>query len=195
VTLRGKYKLRRRARQQEMTRQRIIEAAVSLHSQVGPARTTISEVAKLAGVQRPTVYRHFPDQLALFTACSGYGSIAHPLPDPARWSKVSDPKRRLRVGLDDLYAYYSRHAERLSKILGDAETMPTLQSVNEVALRSRLDQMQRVLAGGSDSSTRSRAVLSLVVQFYTWRCLARQGLKHNAVVELAARMVEAAVHR
>jgi AcrR family transcriptional regulator len=125
VSVRGKYKLRRRAQEQENTRQRIIEAAVSLHSQVGPARTTITEVAKLAGVQRPTVYRHFPDQLSLFAACSGYGLIAHPLPDPERWSKVADPAKRRRVGLDELYEYYRNHAERLSKILGDAETMPT----------------------------------------------------------------------
>jgi AcrR family transcriptional regulator len=192
VALRGKYKLRRRAQEQLKTRQRIIEAAVSLHSQLGPARTTISEVAKLAGVQRPTVYRHFPDQLTLFTACSGYGSVAHPLPNPERWSKVADPERRLRVGLDELYTYYRRHAVRLSKILGDAETMPTLQTVNEVALRSRLDQMHRVLAAGKRSSIASRAALSLMLQFHTWRSLYRQDLSHRSVVEIAARMVKAA---
>lgn len=192
MAVRGKYKLQRRAQAQEKTRQRIIAAAVSLHSQVGPARTTISEIARLAGVQRPTVYRHFPDEPSLFTACSSYGLTAHPLPDPERWSKVADPARRLRAGLDELYVYYRRHAERLSNILGDAETMPTLQQTNEVVFRSRIEHMQRVLAGAGDSSEISRAALGLMLQFHTWRSLARQGLNHHAIVELAARMVEGA---
>lgn len=166
-----------------------------LHSKVGPARTTISEVARLAGVERPTVYRHFPDRISLFRACSGYGLIAHPLPDSERWSKVADPARRLRVGLDEVYTYYRNHAERLAKIIGDAETMPILQEINEVVFGSRFEQMQRVLIVGGHSSTTARAALGLMLQFHTWRSLARQSLNRREIVELAARMVEVCLPR
>jgi AcrR family transcriptional regulator len=67
---RGKYKLKRRAERQEETRLRIARAAVELHGTVGPSKTTISALAEKAGVGRPTVYSHFPDELSLFKACS-----------------------------------------------------------------------------------------------------------------------------
>jgi AcrR family transcriptional regulator len=54
------YRKRLRAEQEEETRERITKAAVKLHGTIGPARTTISGVAEEAGVQRATVYRHFP---------------------------------------------------------------------------------------------------------------------------------------
>ena len=65
------YTLKRRAEQQMETRRRIVEAAVDLHSSVGPALTSISMVAERAGVQRHTLYAHFPDEKSLFLACSG----------------------------------------------------------------------------------------------------------------------------
>ena len=66
-----RYTLKRRAAQQAQTRQRIAEAAIDLHSSVGPALTTISMVAERADVQRHTLYAHFPDERSLFRACSG----------------------------------------------------------------------------------------------------------------------------
>src|SRR5438876_10397056 len=66
------YQMRRRAEAQEQTRLRITESAVALHGSVGPSRTSISAVAAHAGVRRSTVYRHFPDEAALFDACSAH---------------------------------------------------------------------------------------------------------------------------
>jgi AcrR family transcriptional regulator len=91
------YRKRRRAQLEAETRLRITEAAVDLHGSVGPARTTISAVADRAGVQRATVYRHFPDEKALFEACSSHWRAQHPRPDPALWAKIEDPEQRLRV--------------------------------------------------------------------------------------------------
>ncbi|MBA3432912.1 MAG: helix-turn-helix transcriptional regulator [Actinobacteria bacterium] len=48
------------------------EAAAKLRRTVGPARTTWSGIAEEAGVQRATVYRHFPDLATLFDACSSH---------------------------------------------------------------------------------------------------------------------------
>ena len=94
-----RYEMRRRAELQEETRRRIVEATVELHGSIGIAETTITRIAELAGVGRQTVYRHFPDELTLVTACSGRAWERHPLPDREAWTDVADPGERLRAGL------------------------------------------------------------------------------------------------
>src|SRR5262245_28560301 len=93
------YRLRARAERQDQTRQRIVEAAVALHTSVGPAQTTVSAIAERAGVQRHTFYRHFPDERSLFYACSGMWYERHPLPDLSALADISDAEGRLRTGL------------------------------------------------------------------------------------------------
>src|SRR5689334_3970799 len=101
-----RYRKRLRAEQELQTRQAITEAAVKLHGTLGPARTTVSAIAEEAGVQRATVYRHFPDEPALFQACSGHYMAMHPLPDPSRWVEIADPAERLREALGDVYGWW-----------------------------------------------------------------------------------------
>src|SRR6476659_2729549 len=81
IPTKRKYELKQRAAEMAETRLRITEAAVELHGTVGPARTTVSAIAERAGVQRHTVYRHFPTDADLFAACSAHYVAAHPLPD------------------------------------------------------------------------------------------------------------------
>ena len=50
--------------------QRIVDATVALHQEVGMLRTTIKEIALRSGVERATVYRHFPDERALTRAAA-----------------------------------------------------------------------------------------------------------------------------
>src|SRR6187397_2731837 len=102
------YELKRRAERQEETRQRIVDAAVELHTTLGPSRTTVQAIAEKAGVTRPTVYAHFPDARSLFSACSGHVRATIPPPNPARWESISDPAARLETALRELYAYYTR---------------------------------------------------------------------------------------
>ncbi len=101
-----KYTPRRRAEKQEATRQRIVEATVALHEELGPRNASISAIAERAGVQRLTVYRHFPDEVALFAACTGHWLDLNPLPDPAAWADIADPAARCRAALLAFYRYY-----------------------------------------------------------------------------------------
>ena len=87
-----KYEMKQRAEQVEETRRRITEAAVALHETVSPARTTISAVAERAGVERLTVYRHFPDDDTLFQPCSRHWLAEHPFPDLDGWERIGDPE-------------------------------------------------------------------------------------------------------
>ncbi|MDQ6899941.1 MAG: TetR/AcrR family transcriptional regulator [Candidatus Dormibacteraeota bacterium] len=197
---RGKYQLKRRAEREAETRNRIVEAAVALHAEVGPARTTISAIAELAGVRRPTVYRHFPDEVSLFRACSTHGLTIYPLPDPEPWLEVPDPVGRLRTALGELYPFYRRHERRLSNILRDSEAMPDLQEVNAVVFLPRMQRMHEVLAAAWAAqgrlSTELLPMLGLVLNFYTWRFLALQtGMADSQAVEVAVGIVDCASQR
>ena len=135
-----RYELKQRAEDVTATRERIVEATVELHDSVGPARTTITAIAERAGVQRLTVYRHFPDERSLFEACSGHWTARHPRPDPVTWAAVDEPEERLRVALTAIYAYYRGGEGMIGNLLRDLPGLPVLQ---EVAAPVR-----RVLADG-----------------------------------------------
>ena len=100
-----KYELKRRATTQARTRQRIVEAAVALHTTIGPVRTTVSGIAERAGVQRHTVYNHFPDEQSLGLACSGLFVEQYPLPDPTQWLRIADGEQRLRHSASEMQTF------------------------------------------------------------------------------------------
>ena len=100
-----KYTQKKRAEQQAETRHRITEAALELHKSLGPARTTFSMgPAERAGVQRHTLYAHFPDERSLFMACWGFTSEQDPPPDAAPWLAIANRVARLGVALSQIYA-------------------------------------------------------------------------------------------
>src|SRR3954465_14999286 len=116
---RRKYELKARAEAQEETRRRITEGTVGLHLEVGPAQTTISEIAKRAGVQRLTVYNNFPDEASLLGACAAHYGADHPPPDPASWAGLRDPGRRTRAALSALYGFYRETEPMTGKVIRD----------------------------------------------------------------------------
>jgi AcrR family transcriptional regulator len=193
-----RYELKERARRQAETRQRIVDATVDLHREVGPARTTIAEVARRAGVGRVTVYNHFPDDAALLGACSAQWVASAPPPDPAAWAAIEDPATRLRTALTELYDWYRREAPMLGHVRRDAGLVPALAGVLE---RSGVQEHERamrdvLLAGrGVRGARRARAAaaIGLALSFATWQQLTgAEGLEDAAAVELMARAVEAA---
>jgi AcrR family transcriptional regulator len=181
-----KYELRQRAEKVEETRQRIVETTVALHLERGPAATSIAEVARRAGVQRRTVYNHFPDDAALFAACSAHWRAQHPAPDPAGWAD-------LRQGLRELYAWYRETEPMTAHVLRDAEVMPSLRRVIEPGLGAYTDAVRVALAKGRGRGRRVEAAIRLVTAFQGWRALAPLG--EEEAVELAAEIVERAEAR
>jgi AcrR family transcriptional regulator len=190
------YRKRRRAEREEETRRRITEAAVDLHGSVGPARTTISAVAERAGVQRATVYRHFPDEEALFGACSAHWLAAHPLPDLAGWAAIADPGERLRAALGDLYAWYAGGATMLERVTRDAALVPAMRVPVEARLSWQAEAVAVIMRGRPERGARRRRVEAAAghaASFATWRSLVReQGLEGRDAVELMADLVERA---
>jgi AcrR family transcriptional regulator len=168
------YQLKKRAERQEETRRRIVEAAVDLHGTIGPARTSVSAIAERAGVQRHTYYRHFPNERSLGLACSGLYSERNPLPDPAPWRDIGDPEKRLRHGLDELYAYYERNEPMLSNVMRDAEVDPLVAELAGMRFGPGMAAIRAVLANGRRSK-RALALLDVALAFSTWRMLTREG--------------------
>jgi AcrR family transcriptional regulator len=185
------YTLKRRAEQQAETRLRIVEAAVDLHSSVGPAQTTISMVADRAGVQRHTVYAHFPDERSLLMACSGLVQERSPLPDAAPWREIADPHARLRTGLSAVYGWYERNADVAGCVLRDAEQDPLVGEIAAIRFAPFMADWHEVL--GAKLNAKQRAMLRLALSFFTWRTLVREdGLKQSAAVGAMIQAIEGA---
>jgi len=184
-----KYVQTRRAEQQAETRQRIVEAAVGLHGSVGPARTTFSMVAERAGVQRHTLYAHFPDERSLLLACSAHHLATEPPPDPAGWGAIRDPEARLRAGLGEIYGWFERNAGIFACVLSDAEHHALLREVSEMRFGPHFAAWAAALGAG-EASPAAGAVLALALSFHTWRTLVEGGALTSAA---AAAVMAAAV--
>jgi AcrR family transcriptional regulator len=184
------YTLKRRALQRADTRRRIVEAAVDLHSSVGPALTTISMVAERAGVQRHTLYAHFPDDRSLYLACSGLALERDPLPDAEPWRNIENRRERLRVGLAAIYGWYERNAEMAACVLRDAEYHPLTKEISKLRFGPSMAAYQEVL--GAKLSSKQRAMLQLALGFSTWRTLRAGGLGRGALVGAMVKAVDGA---
>jgi AcrR family transcriptional regulator len=191
-----KYQQKRRAEQQAETRQRIVEAMVALHREVGPARTTVSAIAERAGVERLTVYRHFPDDKAMFEACTAHYATEVPGPHSAAWAGLTNPAERLRAALLAFYDYYRRAEEMLVHAHRDVPQLPALAA----ALSPWEEFVGRVREGllegwGARGPARARlaAAVSHALRFETWRSLARaEGLGDAEAADLMVTLAEAA---
>jgi AcrR family transcriptional regulator len=191
---RRKYELKKRAQRLEATRRRIVEATVELHRTLGPASTQITEVARRAGVQRVTVYNHFPDEASLLRACSAHWRALHPAPDPSGWRSAADARKRLRLALGELYAWYRETEPMTANILRDAETLPALRPILEAGLARYLAEVRATLAEPFRLRGRRRdrveAAVRAAVDFHVWQALAPLGDREAAA--LAAGLVELA---
>jgi AcrR family transcriptional regulator len=172
------YRQKRRAENQAETRRRIIEAAVALHLERGPAQTSINAIAERAGVNRVTVYRHFPDARTLLEACSAHARRLNPPPDLTRWQAIEDPRQRTEVALTQLYDYFRRTEAAWANVLRDAELAPLVKEMAEERRVAYLREARDVLLDAWPKRRARRpllgAVLGLAVDFRTWQTLARR---------------------
>jgi AcrR family transcriptional regulator len=188
-----KYEMRKRAASVEETRRRIVEAAVELHEQVGPARASLSSIAERAGVERQTYYRHFPDERSLFSACSGLWVERNPLPDASRWREIENPEARLRRGLREIYAYYETNETMLASVIRDSEVHAVTREMVDQGIGPAMTAFSTALAAGWATSRKTRAAIDLALGFHTWRSLVRgSGLSPAQAADLMAEIVRCA---
>jgi AcrR family transcriptional regulator len=190
---RRKYELKKRAEVMADTHLRITEAAIELHGTLGPARTTLTAVAERAGVERRTLYRHFPNEADLFAACSAHYFAANPWPDLDAWRAIRDPSSRVERALGELYAYYERTAPMFANVLRDAEIVDFARTA-VAPLDAFLDEAASVLIAGRGVRGRRRRLvagaLRHALDFSTWRSLSANGISRADAATLMARVVE-----
>ena len=190
------YRMQRRAESQQQTRRRITESAVTLHGSIGPSRTSISAVAAHAGVRRSTVYRHFPDDAALFDACSAHWAAANPLPQLDTWSAIENPDQRLGIALAELYTFYRQTEPMLDNLFRDETTTPLVQE-RFADFRGYIDAARDTLMTGRNlrgtARRRTQAALGHAIVFSTWKSLVReQRLNDSDAAALVRALVAAA---
>lgn len=194
MTTKRRYALGKRAVQVDRTRRRIIDATLELHRTVGPAATRVSEIAARADVERVTVYSHFPDDAALFSACSAHWRAQHPAPDPAMWAAETDPLARAHLAVRALYGWYRETEPMTANVLRDAALLPALRPIIDRGLGYYLTTLRRSLVAAFDADERRRRVLAAAIaaatEFHTWRALKPLGDMRAA--ELALQLLVAA---
>ena len=187
---RAGYRMTKRAQMVDETRRRIVAATVDLHGSVGPANTTVSAIAEAAGVTRVTVYSHFPDEDALFAACTSHWAAQQRLPDPAAWRKIPGPEDRAKAALTDLYRFYREAAPMLTLTTRDREVLPAFlrqrnQQTTELRTDALLDAWPR-----AQRTRRRRALVGHSMSFATWRSLCvDQALPQRDAVSAMTRLV------
>ena len=190
-----RYELKKRAEEMAETHLRITRAAIELHGTVGPSRTTMSAVAERAGVERRTLYRHFPTEADLFEACSTHYFRANPWPDLDSWRSIRDPHQRLALALDELYAYYERTGPMFSNVLRDAELVEFARYA-VAPLHTYLEEAAETLTVGRPVRGRRRrllvAALRHALAFSTWHSLTASGITRGDAAMLVTALVEAA---
>ena len=189
------YRMKKRAESEVQMRLRITGSVVALHGTLGPSRTSINAVAEHAGVPRSTVYRHFPNEVALFTASAGHWLAANPFPDLRPWGRVKDRGERLRIALRELYPYYRTTQRMLENVLRDEETMPVLNQMLG-GYRQYMDDARKILLQGHSlppaARRRIHASLGHALAFPTWLSLAiDQGLNDRDGAELMVMLCRA----
>lgn len=182
------YELKRRAERQDETRQRIVDATIQLHQSIGPAATTVTDIARRAGVGRVTVYRHFPDEPTLARACSGQYFAQHPFPDLSGWAAVRDPVERTDAAIREAYAYHAANEAMFSRTLADAREHPVMAPYHQY-WASAADTLMAGRRLRGRARTLKQARVAIALSFDTWRALAReQELPDRRCVEVALQL-------
>jgi AcrR family transcriptional regulator len=186
-----KYQLKARAEAQRETRERIVRAAMALHQEVGPAQATIAEIARRAGVQRLTVYNHFPEEAELVGACQAHWLALHPPPDVGGAVTRTDPVERVAAVLGAFYGWYRETAAMAEKVQRDRDAVPALDTLLRQTGDAALDELAAELAGGFGGTRgrRTRPIIRLALDFWTWCRLTREGLDDSEAAALMAAAV------
>jgi AcrR family transcriptional regulator len=182
-----KYTKTRRAEQQDETRARIVEATVKLHEELGPANTTIKAVAEEAGVQRLTVYRHFPDEVSLFKACSTSYLEQHPPPNMTDWAQIDNASERSYTALLAFYRYYRQTEKMWAVVYRDLDKVEALKgpvAQFEAYIDAVSDDLLNAWGKTHAARKQLRVTLRHAIRFSTWQSLKTAKLNDEKMAEL-----------
>jgi AcrR family transcriptional regulator len=190
-----KYELKERAETQERTRRRIAKAAAELHERVGPAATTVAEIARRARVSRLTVYKHFPDDASLYEACSAHYRAEHPLPDLEASLAIEDPVDRVCSVLEQVYGFYHETQSMVRNLSRDRGYDAALDELMKRTRDALFDSLAEALSAAFDQAKSApgqlSAMMKLALDFWTWDRLTGEGMDDDEAASLMTDAVAA----
>jgi AcrR family transcriptional regulator len=192
-----KYTKTRRAEQQDETRERIVEATVKLHEELGPANTSIKAIAEAAGVQRLTVYRHFPDDVSLFQACTSHYLGSHPPPNVDDWLEIEDASQRSYTAMLAFYRYYSQTHKMWTVAYRDLDEVKALKEPMgqfEAYIDTVNDDLVKAWNQTHNIKKQLQVTLRHALRFSTWQSLQQLKLKDEKIAELTQRWLAGIVN-
>ena len=116
-------------------RDTLLSAAAALIAKKGPQGFSLREVARRAGVSEAAPYWHFVDREALLTAVAEQGFLEMTRVMMATWSRVEDPRERLRALGVDYVRFALAHPAYLRVMFGsevpDKAAHPSLKEAGD----------------------------------------------------------------
>jgi CheY-like chemotaxis protein len=153
-------------------------------------------VAGPGGVQRPSVYAHFPDGPAIFRAGTAHWLHLNPLPDHERWTAIASFDDRVETAIRDVHAWWERTADDLIPVMADMGRVAAMAEAIDFWRERTGDWVAAVLAGhGLRGRRRARteAALRHALALETWRSLtAPDGMTPSEAVRLLSGFVRQA---
>jgi AcrR family transcriptional regulator len=187
------YKMRRRAKAVEETRERILRATMAVHDEKGVAPATFADIAKRAGLGQATVARHFPTLSNLVQACGQHVwvEMQPPTPDaaPAVFAGIETTRERLAKLIDELDAFYSRGSLRLGLASRDRELVPELHGFL-CAVEAGVEALVREALAKAGEPEKAVQVALILMSFNVWTGFNRLGLPPTELRALKLSMLE-----
>ena len=188
-----RYRMTRRTATIEETRQRIVEATVSLHGRNGIFGTSWRDIAREADVSVGTVYKHFPSLEELVPACGELLMRRLEPPSPEDAERIigdADGRReRLYRIAHELFAFYERGGAHLESDPRERE-LPAMREW-EASLR---DMVAAFVSKACDEEGLEAAEIqriSVLLDLATYRAMRARALSPQEAVEQATRMIVA----
>lgn len=167
------YQGHRRKAAQEETRGRIILATVALHAEKGVTATTHADIAKLADVAIPTVYKHFPTRADLLPACISHVAGKAPALGPHLFDGKQEMKARLDSLVHGLFETHAYYAPWLRWATSEAELFSEIKTVQKQARKAQRDVIRQAFSPGFSGKPPGAllTVVHVLLDFPAWKSL------------------------
>ena len=181
------YRLGKRAESASATRQRIVEATLTLHDEQGITGTSVRDVAGRAGVAPATVLHHFPRMDDLIQACGELSFALAPMPTEAIFAAGADRASRVRALTLELFAWWERlGGTGWNHLQVDRVALPRVDAwLNEVAERHR----QLVSTALGLAAARQVDVVTAMTTQGVWSSMRASGVGTKEAAAQVARLV------
>ncbi|TMF85491.1 MAG: TetR family transcriptional regulator [Chloroflexi bacterium] len=194
-----RYQMATRERAVQETRQRIIDAAISLHAQRGVIATNWEEIAEGAGVSTATVYRHFPSLGELVPACArtafeAGASLPTPAQAAAAFAGLTRPAPRIERLIRESCRCYELGAGWLAAARRDAKSVPALDRA--VRLQDRvLGVLIQTALGDAFVDAQTMSVIKALIDFPFWKALTDAGVATETVPQVINDLVRSRLQK